>query len=97
MCLFFFFLKDKGGGPLFLEKLKIIRAIETSLLGSRTRNRDPVLSYRRGRQDVIEAGETKADVFDVARFAPDVHAVDVDVSQRFLERIKRMFGIPFRA
>mgnify|MGYP003694134791 CR=1 FL=1 len=35
-------------------------------------------------------------VLDVARFTPHVHAVDVDISQRFLERVKRMRGIIFR-
>ena len=38
-----------------------------------------------------------ADVLDVARFTPGVGAVDVDIGERFLERIERMLCVILRA
>src|SRR5947208_13650583 len=36
-------------------------------------------------------------VFDVARFPPWIHCVDIDVGERFFQRMKRMFCVKLRA
>src|SRR4029077_13054713 len=80
-----------------LRELKIVGTINTAFLWATIWNRDAALLLCSLDQDVVERRETKTGVFDVARFAPDIHAVDVDVGQCFLERVKWMFRIKFRA
>src|SRR5437588_3773330 len=55
------------------------------------------LSSCHPRQGIIQSRHAETGVLDVARFTPHVHAVDVDISQRFLEWVKRMRGVVFCA
>src|SRR4051812_9124425 len=80
-----------------LAELKVARAINTTFLGTRIWNHFATQPLRGSGQDVVQIGKAVTDVLDVARFPPDVQRIDVDVGKRFLERVKGMLGVPFRA
>src|SRR5437588_11782962 len=92
-----FAFADVKRGDADFGKFKIVGAINCAFLGTAVWNRFAPLPLRRGGEEIVHRRKAEADVLDVARFAPDVHAVDVDVGQSFLERIKRMLGVEFRA
>src|SRR6266496_3620137 len=76
-------------------KFKIIRAINVAFLRTRIGNGGASLYSCYSRQCIIQRGHAETGILDVACFPPDVHAVDVDSSQRFLEWVKRRQGIVF--
>src|SRR5436309_14440876 len=68
------------------RKFKIIRAINTAFFRPRIGNGGASLSSCHPREGIVQSRHAETGVLDVARFPPHVHAVDVDISQRFLER-----------
>src|SRR4029450_5316139 len=79
-----------------LREFEIVGAINVPFLRPAVWDRSAALALCGGSEHIIDCGETKAQVLDVARFAPNVHAVDVDIGERFLQGLKWMLCIPFR-
>src|SRR5205814_9900585 len=75
------------------RKFKIIRAINAAFFRPRIGNGDESLSSCRPREGIVQSRHDETGVLDVARLTPHVHAVDVDISQRFLARVTWMRGI----
>src|SRR5439155_25784291 len=78
-----------------LREFEIISTINLAFVRAAIRNRTAALPFGRGSEKIVERGKTKAQILNVARFAPDVHAVEVDVRQRFLQGIERMLRLKF--
>ncbi len=73
-----------------LWKIRSCPRDKNASLGFAVRNQDATLALRRVAEHIVQVRVAVADVFDVARFSPDARAIDVDVGERFLERIERM-------
>ena len=75
----------------------MIGAIETALLWLTIRLHHSSVAFSGSGQQIIKCRIVVAQVFDVARFAPGIDGIDVDVGQRLLQRIKGMLRVKFRA
>src|SRR4051812_13135081 len=78
------------------REFEIVSAVDLAFIRAAIWNRGAALLFGRGSKKIVHRGKTKTQILDVARFAPNVHAVEVDVGQRFLEGIKRMLRIILR-
>ena len=92
----FAFADVKRGQPDFRE-FEIVSAINLAFVRAAVRDRAAALPFGRGSEKIVERGKTKSLILNIARFAPDVHAVEVDVGERFLQWIQRVFRIILRA
>ena len=92
----FTFADVKRGQPDFRE-FEIVSAINLAFVRAAVRDRAAALPFGRGSEKIVERGKTKSLILNIARFAPDVHAVEVDVRERFVQRIERVLRIKFCA
>src|SRR5436190_13608955 len=90
-----FAFSDVKRGQARFREFEIVSAINLAFVRAAVRNRAAALSFGRGSQKIVERGKTKTQILNIARFAPDVHAVEVDVRQRLLQGIERMLRIKF--
>src|SRR5947208_14253375 len=90
-----FTFSDVKRGQADFREFEIISTINLAFVRAAVRNRTAALPFRRGREKIVERGKTKAQILNIARLAPDVHAVVVDVPQRFLPGNDRMLPRKF--
>src|SRR3954470_2969962 len=90
-----FVFPDVKCGDSDFSKFKIVRAIDAAFLRSGIRNGDATLCLRPQREGIIQCRHAETRVFYVARLAPDIHTVDVDVSQSLCQRVERMERVVF--
>jgi len=79
------------------RELEIIGAINFTFLRAAVGDCLATLLFGRGSEKIVERGKTKTQILNIARFAPDVQGIEVDVRQRLLQRIQRMLCIIFCA
>src|SRR5450432_1669060 len=87
---------DVKGRHARLGEFKIIGPEEAPFLRLAIWLGDSSLALRRLRKQIVERGIPGADVLDVARFAPGIDDVDVDVGQGVIERVKRTLSVILR-
>src|SRR5262249_57227032 len=92
-----FTFADIKCGQADLREFEIVSTINFALVRATVRDRAAALPFGYGSEKIVERGKTKTHILNIARFAPDVHAVEVDIRQRFLQRIERMLRIKFCA
>ena len=90
-----FTFADVKRGQAGFREFEIVSAINLAFVGAAVRDRTAALLFGRGSKKIVERGKTKTQILNIARFAPDVHAIEVDVRQRFLQGIKRVLRIKF--
>src|SRR5436189_6040874 len=82
-----FIFADVKRGQAGFREFEIVSAINLAFLRAAVRDRAAALPFGRGSEKIVERGKTKTQILYVARFAPDIHAVEVDVGQSFLQGI----------
>ena len=86
---------DVKRGQTGFREFEIVSAINLAFVRAAVRDRAAALPFGCGSEKIVDRGKTKTQILNIARFAPDVHAIEVDVRQRFLQRIERVLGIKF--
>ena len=71
-------------------EFKIICAINAAFLRARIGNGAATLCLCPFCHDIVQRRHAETRIFYVARFSPHIHAIDVDVGQRFLQWVERM-------
>src|SRR5712675_2005230 len=77
------------------RELEIVSAINLAFVRAAVRDRAATLPFSRRSEKIVDRGKTETQILNIARFAPDVHAIEVDVRQRFLQGIQRVLRIKF--
>src|SRR6476661_5844863 len=71
-----FTFADVKRGQTDFRELEIVSAINLAFVRAAIRNRGAALLFGRGSKQIVDRGKTKTQILDIARFAPDVHAVE---------------------
>src|SRR5436189_5031994 len=90
-----FTFADVKRGQADFREFEIVSAINLAFVRAAVRDRAAALPFGRGSEKIVDRGKTKTQILDIASFAPDVHTIEVDVGQRFLEGIERVLRIKF--
>src|SRR4029077_5987603 len=77
-----FTFDDVKGGQADFRELEIVSAINLAFVRAAVRDRTAALLFGRGSEKIVERGKTKTQILNIARFAPDIHAIEVDIRQR---------------
>src|SRR5205823_7543402 len=64
------------------REFEIVSAINLAFVRAAVRDCAAALLFGRGSEKIVERGKTKTQILNIPRFAPDVHAIEVDVCQR---------------
>ena len=78
-----------------LREFKIVGAINLAFFRTAIGDRLAILLFRGGSQKIVERRKTKTQILNITSFAPNVERIEVDVRQRFLQGIERVFRIEF--
>src|SRR5437016_3261763 len=90
-----FTFADVKRGQANFREFEIVSAINLAFVRAAVWDSTASLPFGRGSEKIVERGKTKAQILYIARFAPDVHAIEVDVHQRFFQGIERVLRIKF--
>src|SRR5215831_4014150 len=90
-----FTFADVKRGQAGFRELEIVSAINLAFVRATVWDRAAALPFGRGSEKIVERGKTKAQILNIACFAPNVHAIEIDVRQRFLQGIERVLRIKF--
>src|SRR5438876_9569956 len=74
-----------------LREFELIGPIQSAFLRFAVRFRLTPVPLRSRGEKLVESGIAVADVFDVACFAPRIYAIDIDVRQGVIKRVKWIF------
>src|SRR5512132_4090398 len=61
-----------------LREFEIVSAINLAFVRAAVGDRAAALPFGRGSEKIVECRKTKTQILNIARFAPDVHAIEVD-------------------
>src|SRR5947208_16850341 len=90
-----FSFADVKRGQAGFREFEIVSAINLAFVRAAIRDRVAALPFGRGSEKIVERGKTKTQILNIARFVPDVHAIEVDVRLRFLQGIERVLRVNF--
>src|SRR5216110_1903548 len=72
-----FAFADVKRGQADFREFEIVSAINLAFVGAAVRDCAAALLFGRGSEKIVDRGKTKAQILNIARFAPDIYTIEV--------------------